>query len=144
LIKFATKHRGLTELPCLITNKTMDKQIYYKCGIEEEGEVWEVHPENVGFYFQTFEVVSITPKGVWIMDTIKAKKRFILNGSMFTFAYPTKLKALRAFYTKKKKHIQYMRRNVEVMEIAIGLMKDVDDGAVNDADLERILAPKGE
>ena len=115
--------------------------ILYRCSHYDDSEYWEVYRENIKIFFQTFEVIKETPCGFWVMDGRKypQKKRFVKKDAMFTLAYTTKLKALRAYLQKKMKHIQYMKRNVEVMEIAIEKMKVVDGKATNDETLEKIL-----
>lgn len=117
-----------------ITQPTVGDKFYriyaqsYSTIVDAEREVFGVSP----LYLEEsiYEVVKLTPKGVWLNfgEWRLPKNIFVLNGSRKKFAYPTREEALEGFIQKKKRHVSILAAQHDDAKAALDLALDVQSG----------------
>ena len=74
-------------------------------------------PAQVRVYLHQFQVIRVTPKGVWIDGWFS--KRFVLNEARKRYALPTKDEALQSFLARKERQASIYQTRVSRADQAI-------------------------
>lgn len=74
-------------------------------------------PGYVHVYVYKFDVLKITPKGVWINDY--GRRRFVLNSARKKYACPTFEEAKESFRARKQRQLRILRGQITHIESAL-------------------------
>ena len=81
--------------------------------------------DTVKVYLCQYTIDKRTPKGVWVTDGYTRKH--VLHDARKKFAYPSVQEALVSFQARKVRQVQIVRAQLRHAEIALSLIKEVDD-----------------
>ncbi len=94
---------------------------------------WD-RPQGIGrvtVQLSTFKVLKVTPKGVWLIETIGIwdcePKRFVLRDARKRFACPTKKEAAESFSARKKRQLRILRAQAKDVERALKVFDFKED-----------------
>jgi len=76
------------------------------------GNYYRAYNGYDGIYYDSFQVMKHTPKGVWIFDWYSGKKKFVLEGIGKRYACPTKLEAARSIVKRTEKHLVILQSRI--------------------------------
>jgi len=96
----------------------MKNTILSPCKVLEDGSYWfryeDSHTDIVEPVLRCFEVISTTPKGVWL--NVYGSKRWTCSSALKGFARPTKYAALVSFYKRKQRQVKILRAQLKRAE----------------------------
>jgi hypothetical protein len=81
-------------------------------------------PGRVYVELYEYEVISHTPKGVWVYDYYGHPK-FVLRAARKRWACPTKEEAIQSFLARKERQIKILRNQLSQATTAIQLAKQM-------------------
>lgn len=94
--------------------------ILLSAGVDEWGN--SLGPGRVHLTLASFDVLSKTPKGVWL--SVYGKKRFVLESARKRFACPSVELAVQSFKARKKRQAEILRGRLRNVERAIDLVDE--------------------
>lgn len=86
--------------------------------------LYRYHNDHDVMVLETFNVLKRTPRGAWIYDTDRRKRRFILDDSKKRFAYPTKDEAKTSFLARKARQVGILEAQLKNIRASIQALNE--------------------